>query len=353
MKPTVSDLLKLIGNPGVYAIQNAYDGSWSPVREPLTREVLRKHRAGKITVGTYVVKPPDQARTLVLDIDAKTPAEQDKMLNRVCSMLASLRISDAGQGLDWGVENSGQKGYHVWVVAEDYVDASTLYRLGRGVREEAGYPTLEVFPKQVQVRDLGNLLKLPGGVHAVTGTENNFVGSLPKATPVHVLYELAERYPEVGLRKQNASATDALEYPCIHAIQGGVEEGGRNTALFHLSTMLRRWSLLDEHVDAIVRSANAASTPPLDDQEVTNLLSSSQYSGPVCGQLSDDLHCGDQCMLTRHDGLYTRKGMLKWAAVGDVVTLEVESRTEEGNVLELAHPDATQVRAVLIETRRK
>lgn len=349
-KPTGKQLLALVGNPDVYAVQNK-DGSWYPVREPLTGRVLRRHREEEITVGTYIVKPPDQARTLVLDIDAETQAEQDKQLNKVGWVLAQLTKS--APSLDWGVEESGRKGYHVWVVADDYMPAETLYRLGRGIREEAGYPNMEVFPKQTEVRDLGNLVKLPGGVHQVTGKPNDFITNIPSPVPISALEFLAEQYPEVGLRKRKGDAPDVVEYPCVHDIQEGVKEGGRNIHLFHLAVMLRRWSISDENVATIVHRANDQSEDgPLDEAEVDGILENSRYSGPICGQLDDSVHCGDQCIMARHAGLYTRAGALKWAGDGEVVTMEVHDRTEGGTVVELVHPDIVQGRAILAEPRK-
>jgi hypothetical protein len=354
-KPTGKQLLGLVGNPDVYAVQHE-DGSWHPVRERLTAKVIRAHRAGEVTVGTYIVKPPDQARTLVFDIDAQSEDEQEQMLSAVLDVLAKLR-TEVGGALTHAVEFSGRKGYHVWVVSDDYVDAEVLYRLGRGIREEAGYPAMEVFPKQTHVRDLGNLVKLPGGVHRVTGKANDFIthghsleGKDP--TPSHVLETLAELYPEVGLRKRKGAAPDVIEYPCVHDIQSGVKEGGRNIHLFHLAVMLRRWSITDDNVEAIVRRANEQSPDgPLDDTELEGILENSRYSGPICNQLDDSVHCGEQCIMARHSGLYTRAGALKWAGVGEVVTVEVADRTETG--VELSHPDIVQGRAVLSEAARK
>ena len=56
MKPTGKELMALVGNPDVYAVQHE-DGSWTPVRERLTPAVIRRHRAGDITVGTYISAP--------------------------------------------------------------------------------------------------------------------------------------------------------------------------------------------------------------------------------------------------------------------------------------------------------
>jgi hypothetical protein len=340
----------------VYAVQNE-DGSWRPVRERLTPAVIKRHREGEITVGTYIVLPPDQARTLVFDIDSDQEGERERMLSDILDTLNKLRSEQAQPEFVWAVEASGRKGYHVWVVVDGYVSAADLYRLGRGIREEAGHPNMEVFPKQTEVRDLGNLVKLPGGIHRVTGQNNDFIShghSLDGKEPVppSVIQELARLYPETGLRRRAGEAPEVITHPCVHDIQGGVTEGGRNNSLFHLAVMLRRASLTDENIAAVVHRANDASTPPLDRAEVDQLLESSRFSGPICGQLDESVHCGEACLFRKHDALYSRPGALKWAADGETVVVTVESRTEEGTVVELTHPDIVQGRAILAEPKK-
>lgn len=254
-------------------------------------------------------------------------------------------------GLDYLVESSGRKGFHVWVPTA-YMPAATLYRLGRGVRAELGFDALEVFPKQTEVRKLGNLVKLPGGVHRVTGKPNDFIGPTSAFNAPDDVVALADQYPEVGVRSRTA-AEGSVEYPCVAHIQDGVHEGGRNIHLFHLAVMLRKFSLADEHVEYIVRAANDKSDPPLEETELLQILENSQFSGPVCGQLGDDAHCGEQCMLTRHAGLYTRAGALKYAQDEENVVVTVESRSEEGRLVELSHPDMVQGRVTLSEPKRR
>jgi hypothetical protein len=342
-KPKLLDIMALVGNPDAYAIQRE-DGSYFPVHEPLTPVVVRKHRAGDITVGTYIVRPDNTATTLVFDIDSPDEKVQDEMVNNVTKLLATL-------GVEYAVEFSGKKGYHVWVVSDAPVPAMVLYRLGRGVRTELGYPKLEVYPKQTEVRDLGNLVKLPGGIHQVTKQENNFLGPVPKPNPSAFLVELSEAYPEEVVRIGSAAPT-AVEFPCVCAIQEGVQEGGRNTHLFHLAVMLRKFSLSDTNVELVVRRANEASASgPLPDDELGTILENSRYSGPLCDQIDGDVHCGEQCIKAKHKGLYTRNGALKYAADGEEVVVRVKDRTDGGKVVELEHPDMVQGKAILADPK--
>lgn len=348
MKPNVKQLKQLVGNPDAYALQRK-QGGWEPVREPLEPQVLRKHLAGELTVGTYIVKG-DQARTLVFDVDAEDEAAARPDLQKLVAVLIDINRKGDAPVLSWGVEFSGKKGYHVWVLAADFMPATVLYQLGRGIREEAGLPKLEVFPKQTVARDLGNLVKLPGGVHRVTGKANDFIGlEFPEPNSVEQLTALAAKYPETTAGRVGPQT---VEFPCIDAIQAGIQEGGRNTALFHLATFLRKNSLTDENVESVVSAANKEFDPPLPPEEVANIIAGSVHSGMLCDQLDAELHCGAQCIKARHPGLYMRNGAVRHAPDGDLVVVTLTGRGTEG-VVEISHPDIVQARAVLADPPKR
>lgn len=339
-QPSVGWLKGIIGNPDVYA---EYRGTWGPVREPITLADLRAHRKGERILGTYVVKPPNTARAIIIDIDDPNALSAERRANKVAAVLGEL------PDLEYGVEFSGGKGYHLWVVAAEYMPAATLFRLGKGIALEAGEENTEVFPKQTEVVDLGNLIKLPGGVHPVTRKNNDFIGPVPGTNDVALLENLAELYPEVSVRRSGAERA-TIEYPCVDKIQRGVEDN-RNTHLLHLTAMLGRWSLTPDNIELVVRRANEASPEPLHEEEVAKVVANGQNLGPLCGQIDAENHCGDQCIMKRHPGLFTRPGALRGAAADEEVVVKVTSR--EGLTLYVGHPDApVDMKVKLPEERR-
>ncbi len=73
-------------------------------------------------------------------------------------------------------ENSGYKGRHYWVFLEEPETADVLHLFGRLLLASQAMQLppgmhLEFFPKQARVRSkgLGNLIKLPLGIHRRTG----------------------------------------------------------------------------------------------------------------------------------------------------------------------------------------
>lgn len=335
MKPTVVELSRLVGNPNVYAVQSDDGTAYRPVWEPLTLDVLKKHLAGAFTVGTYIghaVEEGTVARTLVFDFDNP---DLDVARGNTISVEAAL-VKLGVSKVHMGVEFSGRKGYHIWVLLANYHPSPELRRLGRAACFLAQWEG-EVNPKQDVVTKLGNLVKLPGGVHRATGKLGEFVTSFPVPMSDAKWEEVMSGLPAEQVRARVVSDN---RFPCMEHIQEeGAPVGARNDQLFHLATMLRRSGLTAENVALVLTATNDKMEDPLDDWELSNLLESSRNSGPLCSRLPSDTHCGELCVLERTSGLYSRPGALRWAAPGERVVVEVEEHQEDTTVT-VSHPDA-------------
>ncbi len=333
--PTLEQLWDLVGNPDAYSVQHE-DGAYYPVRQPITDELLEAHLRQEITIGTYighVVDGRTVAKTLCLDVDSGDYGEAERLV----AALNSLGVPATSVG----VEESGRKGYHVWVPLAESVPNADLRRLGRATLLLAGVDC-EVYPKQDEVRDLGNLVKLPGSIHRVSGKLASFLSAIPVPVQRRSWERVIEGLPAEQGRSKGSSP---VRYKCMEEIQNeGVTEGSRNIQLFHLATMLRRAGVVDTNVERIIHAANELGDP-LDDAEVEALLESSKSSGPICGQLPGSRHCGEACVTQRTAGLSTRTGQLRWAGAGEKVVVQIKDR--HGNIVELEHPDTERIKGVL------
>ena len=181
------------GRKDVYARQWIDDdgkAGYVPVREALTVDVMKAHLQGDLTVGVYPIFEGDQAHFLALDIDIKKEAlnkaqENDALMDvlraqvckdvrRICAGFGSLKLPVC-------VEDSGHKGAHVWLFFDRPVRAAHVRKFGRAFVKRFGPLSeglqWELFPKQDAVGEdeLGNLIKLPLGVHRKTGRRALFV----------------------------------------------------------------------------------------------------------------------------------------------------------------------------------
>lgn len=331
MKPTVQQLKNLIGNPEAFAEQNR-DGSWYPIEQPISIGDLTAHLNLGGTFGTYVLNG-DKARTLVFDLD-----EGDGDLEKAEGIRDELvRLGVPRRSV--GVEFSGRKGYHVWMVVADYVPAKDLRRLGRIVLRLCDI-SCEVFPKQDEAKKLGNLVKLPGGIHQVSGKENNFIDRVPMPMSVQVWQRIADSLPaEPEPQRRHSGGGEEVDLlPCIAEVAEGVGEGKRNTALYHYAVLLRGSKRVpEEAVDYLVRQAAEACDPPYEGPELDALIESSKQGGPVCDQLGTP--CEGRCVRNKQPkGGTPCEGQLLKARDGAVVPVTV-TKDPSSRVVTISHPD--------------
>ena len=165
-------------------------GGYSPVREPLTAGVVRAHLAGKVTVGAYLLRTDSAVRFAVLDLDVTKSAlaaaegsadEQDSLRAALDAELRRLHGVLGQLGLPHVLEDSGRKGRHLWLFLDAPTPAADVHAFGQTLLA-AHAPTdarlaLEFFPKQARLggKGLGNLVKLPLGVHRVSGRRSTLL----------------------------------------------------------------------------------------------------------------------------------------------------------------------------------
>lgn len=339
VKPTAYQLRKMVGNPEAFAYQTE-DGSWYPQNTAISAGDLMAHLRHENTYGTYVLWG-DKAKTLVFDIDN----EEDGLEKAYGIRDELVRLGCPQRSV--GVEFSGRKGYHVWFVLADYTLAKDLRRLGRIVLGLCGV-SCEVFPKQDEAQKLGNLIKLPGGLHQVSKKENNFLDRVPQPCSMQVWKRLVGKLPpEPDRPRRNGSGDeDSGLLPCLQVVEEGVPDGNRNRTLYHYAVLLRgSHRVPDEAVERLVRDAAEKCDPPYEGPELEALLESSRNGGPLCGDLGNP--CGARCVRNRFGGGSAAEGALKKAKPGTAVTVNVQER--EGAKVRLFHPDLKSGGLVTVE----
>ena len=157
---------------------------YSPVHEPLTDHLLALHLQGTATLGVYPVRADQTVLFGALDIDVRKSALTTDGANpSMTTQLREMVQADARRlarqfdqlHLPVYVEESGYKGVHLWIFFAEPVPAASVKRFLEAVVGRVGPPSpelqWEVFPKQDQVAEdqLGNLIKLPLGIHLKTG----------------------------------------------------------------------------------------------------------------------------------------------------------------------------------------
>jgi TOTE conflict system, Archaeo-Eukaryotic Primase domain/Primase C terminal 1 (PriCT-1) len=287
--------LFVVGNPDAFAVQNE-DGSYFPHRQVLTDAHLKYHAEGLHTLGVYTVRPgTNDTKLLVWDFDN----EDLQVASNQAAALVQALVMQANMPWGWLMEFSGRKGYHVWLFLEEYMPADVVRRAGLAALQLAGLPlSTEVYPKQTEVTDLGNLIKLPLGKHQVSGAMSRFVeGDLPwqgvRFTSRKDIVNLAIRYhepPRVEPAPVPEGGWKDLP-PCMQRVsEQGVGRGKRDKALLGLAVELRKIGLDQEEALERALQANSRFDPPLQERIVRAKVASAYGHGYQFTCSADYLH---------------------------------------------------------------
>ena len=209
------------GREDTYARQWAGEAGstgYTPVHEPFTPAVARNHFNGTCTVGLYPIRLDGTCTFCALDLDiTKAALERASRGQQLAQDLRTRLRSTASLvleriralGLQPLFEHSGYKGRHYWIFLERPELAGNLHQLGRMLLDwlapvlEADFH-LEFFPKQgtVKGKGLGNLIKLPLGIHRRTGHRANLLDDSgePVPEPLQRLREVHKHSRETIIR---------------------------------------------------------------------------------------------------------------------------------------------------------
>lgn len=153
---------KFVSRVNPYAVQT--NKGYFVVRKDLTIEDIKEHLLGKKTIGLYTISSEGLVKWGCIDLDE---------LNEEKARFIQTQFSD----YDTRLEFSGSKGYHIWVFFKEPVDAVFAYTMLRARMNLIGIKC-EVFPKQPKltaITPLGNLVKLPLGLHRKSNNWSRFL----------------------------------------------------------------------------------------------------------------------------------------------------------------------------------
>lgn len=159
-----------------------------PVHRPMTFTDVEEHLRGIKTYGIYLLKTDSRVSVGAIDADvttafrvSKLSADQRRQIHREKNyLITQLKSISQRAGASPLVEFSGGKGFHFWYFFDPPVSAEEARSFLNIIRDalagDLSVFSLEVFPKQdsLQGKGLGNLIKLPLGVHRLTGKASCF-----------------------------------------------------------------------------------------------------------------------------------------------------------------------------------
>jgi len=290
--PSDEDIIRFLhlfsGREDVYAKgwYNSYSGKggYSPVHEPLTPRVLRQHFLGDISVGVYCLRLDGTVTFFAFDIDITK-----KALERVHSKDEGLKIRNSLRkaadtvaknlekfGMNYLLETSGFKGFHVWCFLEEPLHAEIVYNFGKYFLKEISNDLpleigVEFFPKQPRKGDKGfsNLIKIPLGIHPRTGKRSRILEA--DLTPVPKQFDAFKKIKYVS-KSVIFSAIESLKLKNLGALDVGAGAKKDKTQSSEVS---------EQEIDEIIGSGVQKSAPEIFNEGKTEFESVAEYRGPA------------------------------------------------------------------------
>lgn len=301
--------------------EQAGNGAYYTQRKKLTQREVEKHLLGEKTIGIYPLKK-GKVTFAALDFDSKGPQAKEAVL--YCQRWLNIC------GIPSFIEPSGNKGIHLWIFFKKWVCADkvrkVLYHLlasmeeDTGIHNTEGHP-IEVFPKQSGGVDLGNLIKLPFGIHRVTGNTTRFVNCANEVLLLDDLLvspEISEDILDtiiddivvrVDATSAVSNAAQAQGLPCFSDMSNtSIVEGARHAIGFRRSVHLFKQGHSKDAAEAMMILWDKENCNPPIGQKTIKRNITSAYSGKYGFGCLDPIvqkHCNDSCPIYKKRHLQT------------------------------------------------
>lgn len=141
------------------------------VKGIITPALIKEHLDQKKHLGFYQLNQNSKVKWGCLDFDKNTPEDLEQAKN-----LYQFALS---KGFHPAFEFSGGGDYkvHIWFFSKELISAKQMREFLESLCNESQIRPHEIFPKQDEISNLGNLVKLPFGLHLVTRKKSFFCKS--------------------------------------------------------------------------------------------------------------------------------------------------------------------------------
>lgn len=169
MKLTAEQLYNIFVHRKDVFSEQQESGAYFPNKRPITIDDIKEHLNGEKTIGLYCLDTDNTVKWACIDLDGADLHRLETEAYYIYSQFPEFsRI----------LEESGKKGYHVWIFFNKRVPALYAQKLVTARLNSIYQLKHEVFPKQTSLnenRKYGNLVKLPLALHKVSGKRSKII----------------------------------------------------------------------------------------------------------------------------------------------------------------------------------
>ena len=269
----VADLFDFFsGRENNYAIQwvDNNKSGYSPANEPMSFQTAARHLKGEITLGVYQLNTASQVKWCAFDVDIKKhmvdqKEKEGKNINFLLyqALIAAKELKQVVEAreLNAYIEFSGNKGYHVWIFFETFISAKKSKQLMTEILNQANFGLLEhiisveIFPKQVSLENekkLGNLVKLPFGIHKKTGKRSYFLDENDKPIPHPSGFFQIAKKNTLDQLKFISDKQESIEPDQSYEISDMVKDSSVTMSDAELNLLMSRCRIIDFIINKIV-----------------------------------------------------------------------------------------------------
>jgi len=278
-----SEIMKLfVHRRDIYAVQVKVGENciYIPRYEVLTETEVQLHLDGKITIGVYALNTDNTVKWMCFDID-KAHVKNSEETCRVVAERCVQRFGDSAVRVE---ESGSPHNFHVWVFFAEPIQAVQARTLGQQVLN--GLSGVELFPKQTTLtgKMLGNLVKLPLGLHKKSGKWSTIDLENVKPCSVDVTeIKVLTREPLLE-DKPRLEGYNGKNPNCIEKIKRGVKKGARsNAGIVYASYLYNFRQLKADHAYYLFRLWNLKNKPRFDENELRLIFEQAVKGGYVFG----------------------------------------------------------------------
>ena len=288
-----------------------------------TEHHMFEHLSGKKTYAPYQIQD-QRVKWLCLDVDAYEGASDEDIQQTVKNIAA--RVYKRFGPNSFLVENSGSKGYHVWLFFDEPLLVAYAFSLGHNLTNDIPTPdslNIEVYPKSVSPRGIGSTVKLPLGIHRKTNARCLFVNNnfqpyedqWEKLAGVKLIASEEVRDTvtpvEQSVRDELPKGVSHVPLCLVEIMTVGAAEGLRDDAAFRVACYLRDKGIPAALGYTLMEQWNNRNMPPLDEETLRLKHESGydydrNYSWRPCHLDTFDGHCLSSCVF------YPRKVQIRW-----------------------------------------